>query len=103
MEGHKYGYTVFESLWDTNIRSSKRTPVSSITVANIETNYQDEDVKIHFAQLTKFIDIQNNESFYKTIIKLINEEKLSPERFLVNDKKLLHKSMKEDYINPCMH
>ena len=92
MEGHEYGYTIFEPLPDIDASSTKSTPVSSMTVTNKETNNHNDDVEIHFPLCSeKLMNMQNRDNFYKAILKLIDEKKLSPsEKYFVNNKKLLH-------------
>ena len=38
MEGYEYGYAILEPLGDINVSCTKSTPLSSLTIANIETN-----------------------------------------------------------------
>ena len=51
---------------------------------------------VHMSLSTKEpIDRQNNNTFCTTILKLINEKKMSPERYFVYDEKALHKILRE--------
>ena len=58
----------------------------------------DKDIEIHLSLCPqRLINMQNDETFCKAIINLINENKLSSsKRYFVNDRKLLHKAVRED-------
>ena len=50
----------------------------------------------------QLIELKKNDAFYETILKLINEKKLSsPSGYFVDDEKLLNKVVRED--NPLGH
>ena len=57
-----------------------------------------KDAKVHLSLDTaKLIEMQNDDTFFKILVKLMNEKNLSqPQRYFVSNKELLHKVMKED-------
>ena len=99
------GYALYEPLSDINISSSsKSVPISSITVAKVGTEdhsnvmvNHDDDIEVHLSiSPEKLINMQNDDTSCKTVMKFINENKLSSsERYIVNDKNLLHKLVRE--------
>ena len=57
-------HTIFELVPDINISSSKHTPISSITITNVETKNNNKDVEIHLSLNSgKVIDMKNNNTF----------------------------------------
>ena len=88
-----------ELLPDIHADSSKHTsiPPAAITSINItnDSNVQNENVDsivIHLSLSTKkLIDVQNDDTFFATVLKLINEKKAPPESYFIDIEKLLHK------------
>ena len=105
IEFHEYGYTIFKPLPNIDDSSSKNSPLSSVTIANVEIKdhnntavVRDEGIEAHLSlNPDKLIHMQNDDTFCRTIIKLMNKKKLSSsKRYLVSDKKLLHKFVRND-------
>ena len=99
-EGHEHRHAVFKSLPDMYVKIS--TPELSLTVANVDVKSHkdftiDEGTEILLLLSTaKLIDIQRDDIFCSTVVKLINEWKMSSaEQYFINNDKLLHKFVKE--------
>ena len=81
MEGHEYGYTIFEPFPAVNVSSSKSILISSMTVTSVESNNYNEDAEIHLSLTSE--KLQNDDTFCKAIMKFMDEKKmLSSEKIL---------------------
>ena len=61
-----------------------------------------KDKENHLPHITKeLIDAQNNTTFLSTVLRLIQEEKVSSGKYCISDNGLLHKVMRDYKLFSC--
>ena len=91
-------------MFDIYVDSSKHKPVPPVNVSSVNATEvtevkeeRDEDKEVHLSLSTKeLIDAQSNDTFCSTILKLINDKKMSSDKNFIQESALLHKDVRED-------
>ena len=87
---------MFETLPDIHVDSSKHIPIPFVGISNTYAinysnvqNENDKNTEIHLSLSSKELtDIRNDNTFCATMLKIINDKKVSSKRYFVNNKKL---------------
>ena len=89
-EGNEYGYIMLEQLPDIHADSSKCNPVPPVIISNInatnDNTVQNKGITnteiLLSLGMKELIGGQNSDTFCPTTLELIDDKKMSPDRYL---------------------
>ena len=68
----------------------KHKPVAFVNVSSVNATIMKGEIQLSFS-MKELIDVQSNDTFCCTLLKLINDNKVSLDKYFISGNGLLHK------------